>query len=216
MSGWTCIYLEYSTLEDCRTEYVSLTTAQYRNSAISAGGLVGHGVGVKIQNCYSSNLELRAEKGVRANGIGGIAGCIDTYGTISNVYAHGTISTTFGGTGGILGAGSANIYQAASVVNITSTTGDAGGILGVANTSVSVDNTLSIGNISGTGSGLNRIYGNVAGSIVTCAVTNGAAYSGQVIGNSTPRKLERNLPFKAGELTSQGLFRNYGRLGNQL
>lgn len=50
---------------------------------------------------------------------------------------------------------------------------------------------------------------------MTCAVTNGAAYSGQVIGNSTSTEmLNATYLSKAGELTSQGLFRNYGRLGN--
>lgn len=53
--GGLVSYLEYSTMEDCRTEDVSITTAVYGGKALSAGGLTGYGKGIKIYNCYVSN-----------------------------------------------------------------------------------------------------------------------------------------------------------------
>ena len=69
-------------MEDCRTEDVSITTAVYGGKALYAGGLTGYGKGIKIYNCYASNLDLKAQKGNRADGIGGLVGYVDTFGTI--------------------------------------------------------------------------------------------------------------------------------------
>lgn len=213
--GGLVSYLEYSTMEDCRTEDVSITTAVYGGKALSAGGLTGYGKGIKIYNCYASNLDLKAQKGNRADGIGGLVGYVDTFGTIENVYTHGKISTSFGGTGGVLGAGSSDVGQAMSYVSITSTTGDAGGILGTAYSTVSVENTISIGNISTGGSKIGRIYGSTTSTIVECGVTNGAAYSGQIVGTAiSGDQMDATYLSNVGELTTEGFYRNRGRLGN--
>lgn len=214
-AGGLVSYLEYSTIEDCRTEFVSITTAEYGNSALSVGGLLAHGKGITVHNCYASNLDIKAQKGTRANGVGGLVGYVDTFGDIANVYAHGSLSTSFGGTGGILGAGSSDIGEAVSCVNITSTTGELGGILGTAYSTVSVENTLSIGNISANGSKVGRIYGSTVGSGAECAVTNGAAYRGQIVGTATSDEdLTATYLSNTGELAQQGFFRNRSRLGN--
>ncbi len=213
--GGLVSYLEYSTMEDCRAEHVTITTAANGNNAVAVGGLLGYGKGIKIYNSYASNINIKAQEGARADGIGGLVGCVETNGTLSNVYTHGTITTAFGGTGGIEGAGSADVSQGMSYVNITSTAGDAGGILGIANSSISLDNLLSIGNISGSGSNIGRIYGNTNGSTVSCAVTNGAAYSGQLVGVAvSDKELTATYLSMEGELAQQGLYRNRGRLGN--
>lgn len=97
---------------------------------------------------------------------------------------------------------------------ITSSTGDLGGILGIATDNVSVDDVISIGNLSGSGSNINRIYGNIRG-VAQCAVTNGTAYSGQIVGTGTSVELlTATYLSAAGEFLTQNFFRNRGRIGN--
>lgn len=212
--GGLVSYLEYSTVEDCRMEDVSIRTAAYGNSALSVGGLVGYGKGLTVKNSYASGLDIEAKNGVRANGVGGLVGYVETFGSVSNAYSHGTINTAFGGTGGIVGAGSSDVSEAVSLTDITSSTGDLGGILGIATDNVSVDDVISIGNLSGSGSNINRIYGNIRG-VAQCAVTNGTAYSGQIVGTGTSVELlTATYLSAAGEFLTQNFFRNRGRIGN--
>lgn len=88
--GGLVSYLEYSTVEDCRMEDVSIRTAAYGNSALSVGGLVGYGKGLTVKNSYASGLDIEAKNGVRANGVGGLVGYVETFGSVSNAYSHGT------------------------------------------------------------------------------------------------------------------------------
>lgn len=76
--GGLVSYLEYSTVEDCRMEDVSIRTAAYGNSALSVGGLVGYGKGLTVKNSYASGLDIEAKNGVRANGVGGLVGYVET------------------------------------------------------------------------------------------------------------------------------------------
>lgn len=167
-----------------------------------------------MKNSYASGLDIEAKNGVRANGVGGLVGYVETFGSVSNAYSHGTINTAFGGTGGIVGAGSSDVSEAVSLTDITSSTGDLGGILGIATDNVSVDDVISIGNLSGSGSNINRIYGNIRG-VAQCAVTNGTAYSGQIVGTGTSVELlTATYLSAAGEFLTQNFFRNRGRIGN--
>lgn len=113
-----------------------------------------------------------------------------------------------------MGAGSSDVSEAVSLTDITSSTGDLGGILGIATDNVSVDDVISIGNLSGSGSNINRIYGNIRG-VAQCAVTNGTAYSGQIVGTGTSVELlTATYLSAAGEFLTQNFFRNRGRIGN--
>ena len=57
--GGLVSYLEYSTVEDCRMEDVSIRTAAYGNSALSVGGLVGYGKGLTVKNSTHQGLTSR-------------------------------------------------------------------------------------------------------------------------------------------------------------
>ena len=69
--GGLVSYLEYSTMEDCRTEDVSITTAVYGGKALSVGGLTGYGKGFLLDHieCEGLNFEM-AEKRTQESPMG--------------------------------------------------------------------------------------------------------------------------------------------------
>lgn len=107
--GGLVSYLEYSTVEDCRMEDVSIRTAAYGNSVLSVGGLVGYGKGLTVKNSYASGLDIEAKNGVRANGVGGLVGYVETLRICIKRLLPRNDQYRFGGTGGIVGAGSSDV-----------------------------------------------------------------------------------------------------------
>ena len=138
-----------------------------------------------MKNSYASGLDIEVKNGVRANGVGGLVGYVETFGSCIKRLLPRNDQYRFGGTGGIVGAGSSDISEAVSLTDITSSTGDLGGILGIATDNV----RLMMSSRSETSPEvvpISTVSTEIYVVLHSVQSQNGAAYSGQIVGTELP------------------------------
>lgn len=178
------------TLKDSTVSYssatgVSITTAQPEGTAYSlaVGGLLGNLNNTQVNSCYASGVEITAHAGGSVSGIGGLIGNTTGNGSTEDSYAVGSIDSSFGSAGGLVGNSECRIRRAWTDVDIVSVANNIGGILGTANKSMSITSTFAAGEIySKTGAidKVGRIYGSGIGTAKVTA-SRCFAYEGQNI-----------------------------------
>lgn len=178
------------TLKDSTVSYSSVTgvtilTTQPEGTAYSlaVGGLLGNLNDTQVNSCYSAGVEITAHAGGSVSGIGGLIGNTTGNGSTEDCYAVGSIDSSFGSVGGLVGNSECRIRRAWTDVDIVSVANNIGGILGTADKSLSITSTFAAGEIySKTGAldKVGRIYGSGVGTAKVTA-SRCFAYEGQNI-----------------------------------
>ena len=129
------------------------------------GGLAGDLSYTRIQNCLARKLEINIKDGQTAEGIGGLGGYVPYGNTIRSCYAQGSIDSGFSRTGGLGGYLNGTILGCWSKVNISATAPYVGGAAGIMDTSATLNQILTIGEVFTTASdGYGRINGGFLGN----------------------------------------------------
>ena len=137
-------YATNGTLSNCTGNNITLKTNEHNNNTF-VGGLIAYVNNFDIHNCYVAGLNIQTgdvdlSYSVGVGGIVGFAGNTK----IDDCYAVGKIKST-SYCGGIAGTGNAVINTCYSDVFIETEGDYNGGIYGTADTSGSVNNSLSVG-----------------------------------------------------------------------
>lgn len=187
----------------------SKITANGQLNTIYAGGLVGNGSYVEINNSYTNNVDIMITDAIET-AIGGIIGNENNSGNVSNCYAHGIIKSNNSNLGGIAGKTKGNVKNNFSFVNISSSSDNIGGIVGNNSTGNNyyVEKNLAIGNIYSSSSSEN--IGNISGNLKS--QTENYAYEGQLINGYKNISGGRTLTFE--ELIRENTYLNYLEMQN--
>lgn len=137
-------YAQNGTISNTTGNNITLKTYEHSNVTY-AGGLIGYANNMDIHNCYVAGLNIQTDDvDLSYNvGVGGIVGYVLNT-KIDDCYAVGKIKST-SYCGGIAGAGNSVINTSYSDVLIETEGDYNGGIYGTADTSASVNNSLSVG-----------------------------------------------------------------------
>lgn len=97
-------------LTDCTVTWCSvtgaeITTTQPQGTAyeLAVGGLLGSLTDTKVSSCYASDVAITAVSGGGVKGIGGLVGSSAGNGSVNDTYASGSINSSFGSVGGLVG-----------------------------------------------------------------------------------------------------------------
>ena len=179
-----------TTVTNCRAEQVRLITSSYTGTALRTGGLIGETLDSAVKSCYVSSLDLTAIKGFASTGIGGLIGNSSGSGSVTNVYAHGSMKVSFTSVGGAIGRSTTDVTNVWTMVDVNSNMGQLGGVVGVMGSGM-IQNTLVIGDLATTSSNeLGRIYGGMTSGSALITMTNGIASSNQIFGNNASDVLQ--------------------------
>jgi len=187
----------------------SKITANGQLDSIFAGGLLGNGSYVEINNSYTNNVDIMINDAVET-AIGGIIGNENNTGNVSNCYTYGRIKSDNSNLGGIAGKTKGSVKNNFSFVNISSSSDNIGGIVGNNSTGNNyyVEKNLAIGNLYSSSSSEN--IGNISGNINE--QTENYIYEGQLINGYKNILGGRTLTFD--ELTKENTYLNYLEMKN--
>jgi len=187
----------------------SKITANGQLDSIFAGGLLGNGSYVEINNSYTNNVDIMINDAVET-AIGGIIGNENSTGNVSNCYTYGSIKSDNSNLGGIAGKTKGSIKNNFSFVNISSSSDNIGEIVGNNSTGNNyyVEKNLAIGNLYSSSSSEN--IGNISGNINE--QTENYIYEGQLINGYKNILGGRTLTFD--ELTKENTYLNYLEMKN--
>lgn len=184
-----------TTVEYCSASDVKISSVQPDgiSASLAVGGLLGKAEASTIRSCFVSDADLQVTEGAGAEGIGGLAGWVTGNGKLEDCYAQGSINSSFGSTGGLVGKSECAIRRVWTDVSVVSVANGIGGVLGSAEKSLTIGSAFAAGEVySKTGSmeKVGRIYGNEIGN-VKITTNRVFAYEGQMLnGQSTDDKLD--------------------------
>ena len=205
--------LDGSTIAYCSVSGMTLTTTQPQGTSydLAVGGLLGSITDTKVNSSYTSEVVIDASAGGGVKGIGGLIGSAAGNGSVTDAYAAGSISSSFGSVGGLVGTSECAIRRAWTSVDIVSVANNIGGILGTAGKSMNLVSSFAAGEVySKTGSmdKVGRIYGSGVGT-AKVSTSRCFAYEGQMInGELKEEKLDAY-----GLLMAQNLSGSNARVG---
>ena len=188
------------TLNDSTVSYCSVTGAEMATTQpqrttydLAVGGLLGSLKDTKVNSCYASEVTIDASAGGGVDGIGGLIGSLAGNGSVTDAYASGSINSSFGSVGGLVGTSECAIRRAWTSVDIVSVANNIGGILGTAGKSMNLTSSFAAGEVySKTGSfdKVGRIYGSGIGT-AKVTTSRSFAYESQMInGQTSEEKLD--------------------------
>ncbi len=179
-------------------------------SDIRIGGLVGYMAGNGyISNCFAQDIDIEIMDSIATYGVGGIIGQLAN-GSITNVYATGSIKSNSAYVGGIVGYSNAIIANCWSDVDIYSELDYVGGITGKRDHS-SISSTLVLGSIYSNyvGQNINRTSGNALLIPQKNYFWSEQPFYGYVVGDATAEK-----PLTSDQLRSEDTYQDLFDFGD--
>lgn len=187
--------LKDSTVSYCSVTGAEMTTIQPQGTTydLAVGGLLGSLKDTKVNSCYASDVNIDASAGGGVDGIGGLIGSLAGNGSVTDAYASGSINSSFGSVGGLVGTSECAIRRVWTSVDIVSVANNIGGVLGTAGKSMNLTSSFAAGEVySKTGSfdKVGRIYGSGIGT-AKVSTSRSFAYEGQMMnGQTSEEKLD--------------------------
>lgn len=205
-------------LTDCTVTWCSvtgaeITTTQPQGTAyeLAVGGLLGSLTDTKVSSCYASDVAITALSGGGVKGIGGLIGSSAGNGSVNDTYASGSINSSFGSVGGLVGTTENPIRRAWTNVDIVSVANNIGGILGTAGKSINMTSTFAAGEVyskTGAVDKVGRIYGSGIGS-AKVTPSRCFAYEGQLVNG----QLQKEKLDAYGLMTAERLSGSSAKIG---
>ncbi|MCK9917106.1 filamentous hemagglutinin N-terminal domain-containing protein [Microbacteriaceae bacterium K1510] len=194
-------------------KYSYTTNATVAGTGVDTGGAVGFNyTGATIDGSYATNVLVSGPTSV-----GGLVGA--SFGTISNSYATGAVSSSFANAssiGGLVGnvSGTLSNSHANVIVSVTNSGHAIGGLAGTAGSaamitnsyaegSVTAANSYSVGGLIGDNSAWVLDDTHATGAVIVNATTSGGYNVGGLIGSSSANETI-NRAYATGSVTVTG------------
>ena len=171
----------------------SISNAYASGSVTGSGDYIGGLVGGNESDASISNAHASGNVS-GAGHVGGLVG--QNVGTVSSVYASGSVTGTGFEIGGLAGQNNGTISNAYASGNVAGSNLDVGGLVGY-NNGGTISNAYASGNVAGTG--------NIVGGLVGWNSSNGTISNAYATGNVSGSGLVGGL---VGENDSGGSIRN--------
>jgi hypothetical protein len=198
---------------NCSVSDSTVTTySSSRAYPVRAGGLIGEGSGVQIENCYVADITINNEDAWSNTGVGGLAGYLGgTNPTVRNCYATGSIRSMYRNIGGLIGqcGGGLFLTDSFSKVDMDVYGVYVGGLVGYLSSYQELRGNLTAGGIF-VHSENNTMAHRILGNGLEERLSENYAYSGQLFMKSSRSSdaddAERLLTY--AELTSSDMYRS--------
>lgn len=145
-SGTLAGYAGGSRIQDCVVAGTVMQSSVHGTN-MEMGALVGRTASSRVQNCLVRKLEMQVKEGNSLVGAGGMVGRIYSGSVVENVYAQGSIESSFANVGGLTGNLYGRVTAGWSKVNINSSAAYVGGIVGFLESGNQATCTLAVGEV---------------------------------------------------------------------
>lgn len=208
-------YSDQFTMSRCSVVHSELNDEDLKAN-LYCGGLIGYINRGSIEKCFTCDVDINVDNAITVKGVGGMVGWLDKA-QVRDSYTKGEINVVGNYVGGILGYGGENsvAVNCWSYVNIVADGNYVGGIAGSASNRHA--GVIALGNVTASGSDVNRINGFCGDTTpTTTSAYRAQIVSGIVENENDPKAIfgDAKYLFDKKELTQKANWANYVQLGD--